>query len=84
MKAELVNILIGGGGLFVGLIIKDWFGKHSKLETKVDKLNEVITLNTLAVTRLEVQMKSVTDALSLVEELSRDVNKLGERVRSLQ
>lgn len=79
--------LIGLGGVLLGFLAKEVYGaikkKSDGTETEIKALTKEIHTLTLSVTELKVEMKHMTDALSLVKEIERDLNKLGSKVREL-
>lgn len=81
------SILIASGGALLGFMAKELYGaikkKSDSTESEIKTLTKEIHTLTLSVTELKVEMKHMTDALSLVKEIERDLNKLGSKVRDL-
>lgn len=83
----LQSILMAAGGALLGFMAKELYGaikkKSDSTESEIKILTKEIHTLTLSVTELKIEMKHMTDALSLVKEIERDLNKLGSKVREL-
>ena len=74
--------------LFFTWLLKQVWGGIKKKDEQADKqigeLTAATQLNTLAVTKLTVQMQQAFDLLSRIPELERDIAKMGESYRALK
>lgn len=81
------SILMAGGGALLGFMAKELYGAFKKKSDTTDSdikmLTKEIHTLTVSVVELKVEMKYMTDALSFIKELERDLNNLGAKVRDL-
>lgn len=84
MSSEaIVAVITFFGGLVFKMLWDSIKEKKDDSKSDVKELNKTIQSLIPAVTRLEVQMEHISNALNLVHETRRDLDKLGSRVREL-
>lgn len=83
---QLLYVCLGQAGLIIAFLIKTlWQGNKSEMKDLKQSIlvnSNVTNQNTIAVTKLTVQMESVVEKLDIVGELRRDVDKMGASMRS--
>ena len=95
MDAELIKILLqkapslGPAGVIVALwglkaIYNSFKEKESDRDAALIALNTTMHENTLAVTKLTVQMEYLNKSIERLPEMEKDINSIGEKVRRMQ
>lgn len=74
-------VLIALGSLGLGFLLRE---RLSDAKAEKNEFKAILKANTTAITELRVEMKLTREALSIVQELERDVQKLAAKIRDSQ
>ena len=70
-------------GFLVKWALERYKRDEDTFEVKLEKNTDATLQNTLAITRLEVQLTHIVKVLELVPEMRRDIDGIGSKLRSL-